>query len=498
MAASIGHLEAGVESATDERDRAMAARALARALVPLERIEEAVAVLEETVTALPASARELATQLTADLATAARLTPRTYPRAAAMMSRHARMTDASTPAERALLTNVAFERMLGGGPASDAASLAELALDGGFLAEQTSASPTFYDAPYVLIVADRFERAERVCAQAIDDARRRGSLFGFALASCFRSHLHFRTGALLQAEADARASIEAAQGTGWRFVAFAFSFLIDALVERGRLEEATAVLTQADGGGEIADTLMQNQLLWSRGQLSLARGEPAAALRDYDELGRREQGLRGRCPAAIPYRSAAAMALARLGERDEALRRAREELELARTWDTPRTIGVALRALGAIEGGDDGFGHLSEAVEILAPSGAQLEYGWALADLGAALRRSNRRRDARAPLRQACDLAERSGAARLAEHARSELAATGARPRTVLSSGVDSLTASERRTAEMATAGMTNREIAEALFVTKKTVETHLGHCYQKLGIESRAQLADALAPPGN
>jgi DNA-binding NarL/FixJ family response regulator len=117
----------------------------------------------------------------------------------------------------------------------------------------------------------------------------------------------------------------------------------------------------------------------------------------------------------------------------------------------------------------------------------------ALTDLGAALRRGGRRIDSRTPLRQALDLAHRCGANALAERARTELAASGAQPRRAMLTGLEALTPSERRVAEVAASGMTNRDIAQALFVTRRTVEIHLTHSYQKLEIGSRDQLADAL-----
>ena len=83
----------------------------------------------------------------------------------------------------------------------------------------------------------------------------------------------------------------------------------------------------------------------------------------------------------------------------------------------------------------------------------------------------------------------------LAARAETELRATGARPRSVVLSGIDSLTASERRVAELARDGMTNREIAQSLFVTARTVEGHLTHVFRKLDIAAREELAGALAP---
>jgi len=69
----------------------------------------------------------------------------------------------------------------------------------------------------------------------------------------------------------------------------------------------------------------------------------------------------------------------------------------------------------------------------------------------------------------------------------------GARPRKLVQTGVDALTASERRVARMAAEGMTNKDIAQALFVTVKAVEVHLSNAYRKLGIDSRRRLPEAL-----
>jgi DNA-binding NarL/FixJ family response regulator len=136
---------------------------------------------------------------------------------------------------------------------------------------------------------------------------------------------------------------------------------------------------------------------------------------------------------------------------------------------------------------------LSEAVSVLEGSPARLEYAYALSDLGAALRRANQRTTARERLRQALQLAQGMGAVMLAERAHEELLATGARPRRVMLSGVDALTPSERRVAGMAAEGLSNREIAQALFVALRTVETHMSNAFQKLGVSSRTQLATAL-----
>jgi DNA-binding CsgD family transcriptional regulator len=117
-----------------------------------------------------------------------------------------------------------------------------------------------------------------------------------------------------------------------------------------------------------------------------------------------------------------------------------------------------------------------------------------MTDLGAALRRAGQRAESREILRPALDLAHRCGALVLTERARTELVAAGGRPRRLVLSGLDSLTPSERRVAQLAAAGLSNRDIAQHLFITTRTVEGHLTHAYQKLDITSREQLPDALA----
>jgi len=110
------------------------------------------------------------------------------------------------------------------------------------------------------------------------------------------------------------------------------------------------------------------------------------------------------------------------------------------------------------------------------------------------LRRRNRRMEARELLRDALDVAHRIGARPLAERAETELRASGGRPRRIVLSGLDSLTASERRIAELAGQGLSNREIAQTLFVTNRTVEGHLTNVFRKLQLDSRTKLHAALA----
>jgi DNA-binding CsgD family transcriptional regulator len=147
----------------------------------------------------------------------------------------------------------------------------------------------------------------------------------------------------------------------------------------------------------------------------------------------------------------------------------------------------------ALVGAGSAIELLRESAEALEESEAKLELARTLVELGSALRRAGARRDARGPLRRGLDLAHACGGELVAERASAELLAAGARPRRPRATGPDALTASERRVAALARDGLSNREIAQTLFLSRKTVEMHLSHVYGKLGIRSRAQLVGAL-----
>jgi DNA-binding NarL/FixJ family response regulator len=222
------------------------------------------------------------------------------------------------------------------------------------------------------------------------------------------------------------------------------------------------------------------------------QGDLTGALADLERIERLAARYGFVNPGATPWRAQAALLHAALGDNEYALRLVEEDLKQARNLGSQRALGTAFRVRGLLRRGQ-GHADLGDAVAILAAGQDRLEHIRALIDLGAALRRAGRRAAARAPLREALDLAAQGGATALASAARTELLATGARPRRDELRGRDALTASERRIAMLAAEGRSNREIAQALFVTLRTVETHLTHAYSKLGIERREHLAGAL-----
>jgi len=193
------------------------------------------------------------------------------------------------------------------------------------------------------------------------------------------------------------------------------------------------------------------------------------------------------------WRPALAAALAQSAP-EEARELVSRELKRARRVGLPRAVGIALRIAASLEAGSDAIDLLRESVTVLLGSAAVLELARSQTDLGAALRRLGHQVEARRPLREAYELATRCGAMPLVERARTELSMAGLRPRRLATTGVEALTPGELRAARLAAQGMSNRDIAQALFITTKTVKDHLGAAYRKLEIDSRQELSRAMA----
>jgi DNA-binding CsgD family transcriptional regulator len=399
----------------------------------------------------------------------------------------------TTPGGKFLLARLALQDAWGCEPADHCVALARRAVAGGTLVRAEDSAEFLEYASLVLAAADR-DGALDLLDEGLTEAHARGSIVEFVTAKWSRALVLLMRGDLADAASDSREALALARGWGQSLGLLSW-VLADALMEQGRLDEAAAAL---DTGGVELDHEGQPvyQQRGSRARLRMLRGDLAGGVEELLAAGRRSEALGRRNPAFMAWRSKAALALLQLGERREAGRLAGEELELARTWGAPRALGAALTAVGLVESGKAGLALLEEAVDVLVDSPAKLEHAKARTELGAALRRANRRPEAREHLRRAVELATICGASPLVTRAETELLATGARPRRIALTGVESLTPSERRVAEMAAEGPTNREIAQALFVTPKTVEVHLSSAYRKLGISSRSQLAAALGSP--
>lgn len=401
-------------------------------------------------------------------------------------------TEAATPAQRELLAQRALKHaMLGNAPHDDVAELVRLAHAGGqLLAEATADGVAYAGSVAALLFSDALDAAEVATSAGLEDARRRGSVIGFAVMSAVRGASRYLRGDLTAALGDLEGGLERVP-LMVLVRPFAYGWMALAHIDRDEHEAAHALVGVPDEEQDAHFTY--NWALFARGRLALAQGAPEQALDHLLECGRRQLAVPAPNPAVLAWRSEAAIAALRLGRVEQARSLAGEELELARAFGSGRALGTALRAAGLVTGGAEGLALLEESVAAFERSPAQLERARALIDLGAAQRDAGQRALARETLRIGLDLAHHAGAAGLAAAARAELVAAGARPRRPAVRGVDALTPSERRVAEEALNGLTNREIAQALFVSTKTVEFHLRNAYFKLRIRSRDQLAQAL-----
>ena len=461
------------------------------------RPDEAAALLERAIeVAVDAQDVDRAVQLEGQLSMFAQLPP------AATRTRIARYRSQLVSGSAGERLVMAFDAAwaLFDGSAEEAAPLARRALHEARIFIEQSQLLAPGEVLRALVLADELDAAEQVMDQALALARQRGAAWELAGAWYLRGHVALARGDLAAAEADVRQATDLARlrrvMEGWPTLS---ALLATVLIERGELAAAKAALDATNlADAALTEVGFFSPLFLARARLELAQGNWQEAADDLIELKRRRERWGTDSSPIMQVGAYAALAFAALGERERAYELAAGDLVHARRWGAPTAVSRALRALGVACGGLDGLALLEEAAALLAHSPARLERAHAAVELGAALRRANRRADARRPLREGLELARRCGAVELARRAHDELQATGEKVRRWTPIGVESLTPSERRVAQLAASDMTNRQIAQTLFVTVKTIETHLGAVYDKLGIRSRQLLADALREQGD
>ncbi|HEX6356654.1 helix-turn-helix transcriptional regulator [Actinophytocola sp.] len=409
-----------------------------------------------------------------------------------------RLTGASD-ADRLLLSTLAFGAVASGlRPATEVAALAERAAEGPIPTHEGWILVNYASA--ALGLTDRDTEALALLDRGLDASSKLGDVWNFRYLSMLRSHTAWYAGRLVEAEGDARTALDEVAGEPSRpHAPLAAAMLVDALVERGRLDEAQQVLEDHGiSDRRPTDTIIMHFIPVARGRLRLRQNKPAEALADLLEVGRFLVSAGYVNPGFAEWRTDAVQAHLALGQTSAAVELARENLELARAFGARRCIARALRVVAMVEPREHRLGRLAEAIELLADSPAELERANCLIAYGSALRRFGQRNQALDPLRHGLDLATRCGADALAESARQELRQAGARPRRDAIHGREALTSSELAVARLAADGATNRAIAQKLFLSMRTVETHLTNTYGKLMISGRAQLRAAIAYPEN
>ncbi len=398
------------------------------------------------------------------------------------------------PGIRARASLASLMWMYDGGTAAECAALALWAISGDQLLLRTQTMPAV-GALFTLAWADRDEPLT-VWEDARDEAHRTGAAL-----------LHWTIDVWLGAEQQRRGNLGSAVellresavigrrwnagGTQYAGNQFSEAPLALALLDQGDAPAAREVIETSPPSP--TDVMFSTQVwLHALAWVRLAEGRFDDALEATHQQERRATWMR--TPISCDWRLPRAHALHRLERHDEALAVAQDALAMAEQWGTPNAVGPALRVLGELRGGSDGLADLERSAELLSGSSARLEFAKSLASWGAALRRERQPTEAREPLERAYERARACDAGGVAEVVRTELAASGVRRRRDEAGGAGALTPSERRVADLAAGGRTNREIAQELFVTPKTVEVHLSAAYRKLGIASRHALSEALA----
>ncbi len=267
--------------------------------------------------------------------------------------------------------------------------------------------------------------------------------------------------------------------------------LVDAHL--GRVDECRAACEQ---GLAIADTVGDTIFAWQLhgvlGFLELSLGALEAAALHLRNLPAELVALGWNEPTVYPVWPNTIEALIGLGEVAQAHTYLEQYEQRAQAYGSPWALATAARCRGLFAAADGdleaaraGFRHALAEHERTGP----FERARTLLAAGRTERRAGRRRDARAALDEALATFDDLRAKLWVEQARAELARLGGR-----TPSAHGLTGAEERVARLVAEGKTNREVAAALFVTERTVETHLSSIYRKLELRSRSELAGHLA----
>jgi DNA-binding NarL/FixJ family response regulator len=491
---AAAHLEQAWQVTSDPITRARLAGQLADVLFFAGELDRYLAVLQTALNDLGAHDPELAVRLHADKAVMVLTQAAPAEASQGSLEQLRELAARGGPASRWAQLVLAGVLAIRGESCHEVAGLVERGWDDGrFVAEETCEVKPAILAVLALTYTDELERAYALTEVMLADAQARGSVMGFLTVTSRRGLIALRRGALAEAEADIRVALEAFTKHNLILVAPLSAAAVGlTLLERGQLDQATAVVEGVTLTPAITEVSIGPVLLEARGRVRLARGQRAQAIADLRYCGQLADRIGMHNPNYLAWRSALALALAP-EHPGEARELAQAELELARRVGSSRAIGITLRLCGLLTGGKDGIELLEQSVTVLEPTPMRLELAYSLTELGAALRRAGARIAAREPLRQALDLAVRCGATPLAQRARDEALAAGARPRRPWTTGVQALTPSELRVAQLAAQPLSNRDIAQALFITTKTVSDHLSSTYRKLNIHTRDQLTTAM-----
>lgn len=491
--ACVDTLARALERLSDPDDRARCALALATAYSYAGFHDLAAAVLDDVRAAVVD--RELGLEVEAAYVAAGLLVPDRIAGARLLLAARDDVVG-RTRAERLLLIQRMSDAAGTNRPAAEIRAIAHACI----AADDVPESTDWVWARLFLAALGELAEVRALTDEGFALARERGSLIGFVGVSFVRGLAEVWTGSVVAAEGHFRAMLE--QGAGLTIGSLVrllgSAGLAQSLAWQHRLEEAFAVL------GEWPEELPADApvnglaaMYFARGIARQAAGDHLGALRAAEDAGRLVRRLDVDSPTWAAWRALAVGPLRSLGRTVEARTLAEEHLALCRASGADHLTGEALRLLGQVTPGDEGLALLRDSVALLDTTQNQVQQALSRIELGAALRRAGRRVEAREVLRAGLIQATAAGLAWPASRAQEEYVAAGGRRRqgsVAPVTGLDALTATELRVAELVAGGLRNREIAARLFVSDKTVETHLSRIYRKLEVTGRDEVASVLA----
>lgn len=393
-----------------------------------------------------------------------------------------------TPADRTFLATISMGMAyLNGTDREEAVFLATRAWDDGRILDgMLTGDETPYLITGVLNSAEKHEDNLEVTAQLLARAREEASLPKFGSACYVRMSPLYGLGRVDEVVAYG-ASAREAEARGWQqYNLAARGAHALGLIELDELAAAEEVLQPIS----LADTMRVDAVMLkiALGRLELAREHYAEAANYLQGCFAALEGFGFRGCDTLPYPDHLFEALWRAGKEDDAGQYFETYAERARVWGTARAIARELRMRSALEP-QNRIDLLKESIAVARLGETVLDRLYVQKELGDAYLAEEMEADARSILHEVVETAGSLGCRLLTRHALASLSAAGGRPRRVPSSGLEILTPSEKQIAALAAEGQSNAEIAEALFVSVRTVKFHLTNVFRKLGVEGRMDI---------
>ncbi|MFF2083908.1 LuxR C-terminal-related transcriptional regulator [Nocardia sp. NPDC058176] len=334
-----------------------------------------------------------------------------------------------------------------------------------------------------LIYADRSPEAAAYCTRLLSAERGEISARVFEVLTLIRARVDAQSGRPAAAVQALGPLLR--RGVSPALRGMAIAWLVEALVQLGDARAARCLFE--DRMSSVESLPDHAHVLAARGALHRAEGELERSLADYLASGKVLTSLHVANPAIVPWRSRAALVAVLLDRCDLAAALADDELAAARRWGAPGAVGRALHAVGMARRDGRSVAVLERAVELLELADARYELMGTLCDLGQLHALEGDVESSRGAVAAATELAAAAGSRPVLQRADSVLGALDNQHRETR------LTRQERKIAGLALRGRSNKDIAEELFLTVRTVEFHLSNVYRKLGISGRRQLSGVL-----